>query len=460
MSDCAILVDRLSKLYRLGPKGAQGQFWRRVARASVDRLRGRSTAEVAKSHWALKDVSFTVRHGERIGIIGRNGAGKSTLLKIMSRVVYPTAGEVRIRGRLTSLLEVGTGFNDNLSGRENVFLNASLYGLTRPEIEQRFDDIVAFSEIRRFIDTPVKNYSSGMRMRLAFAVAAHLDPDILLLDEVLAVGDMSFQRKCLERVDDLTSGGRTLFLVSHSMDAIMRYCDRCVWLDQGKVQADGDVQAVVSEYVEAVLGARTSVSLESAAHPSEQKKEESAKRPAHSPLKQQPAPTSPAPLIPHVEEAAAASLESARVIEASGSVKTVFRVDEPVGVEMTYRIHESGLYVPAIHVYCPQGTFAFASVPPTSDPAEFRYHRSGRFCSLALIPPHLLNIGAYSVTLVVFSPDEAPFKRHFIAEQMLSFHVVEAEDAGASARGIMPRGFPGPVRPLLKWKVSSIAHAS
>ncbi|MDP8924659.1 MAG: ABC transporter ATP-binding protein [Chloroflexota bacterium] len=201
------------------------------------------------SFWALDNVSFDIRYGERVGIIGRNGAGKSTLLKILSRVVYPTAGEARIRGRLISLLEVGTGFNGDLTGRENVYLNASIHGLSRAEISERFDQIVEFAGVHAFLDTPVKRYSSGMQMRLAFAVAAHLDPDILLLDEVLTVGDHEFQEKCLERVRRLVSEGRTLLFVSHSTESVLKFCDRCIWLEGGRVRRDGPTEAVLAEYV-------------------------------------------------------------------------------------------------------------------------------------------------------------------------------------------------------------------
>jgi lipopolysaccharide transport system ATP-binding protein len=198
--------------------------------------------------WALDNVSFDIQYGERVGIIGRNGAGKSTLLKILSRVVYPTTGEARLRGRLVSLLEVGTGFNGDLTGRENVYLNASIHGLSRSEINERFGDIVEFSGVQSFLDTPVKRYSSGMQVRLAFAVAAHLDPDILILDEVLTVGDIDFQQKCLERVQELVSEGRTLLFVSHSLDALTAFCDRLIWLEKGRVKGDGPTDVILDEY--------------------------------------------------------------------------------------------------------------------------------------------------------------------------------------------------------------------
>ncbi|SEH30277.1 ABC-type polysaccharide/polyol phosphate transport system, ATPase component [Magnetospirillum fulvum] len=397
----------------------------------LDQVRGRAKKEDAKTHWALRDVNFTVKHGERIGIIGSNGAGKSTLLKILSRVVYPTAGEVRLRGRLTSLLEVGTGFNDNLSGRENIFLNASLYGLTRSEIEDRFDDIVNFSEIARFIETPVKNYSSGMKMRLAFAVAAHLDPDILLLDEVLAVGDMSFQRKCLERVDDLTSGGRTLFFVSHSMDAIMRYCDRCIWLDQGQVRADGDTQSVVSDYVEAVLDVKSRYTVPA------REMVEKAGTAAESDGLDNDRPT--------------AFLLNAEIISTNGEPTNLFPTSERVGVRFQYSVIEPGIYTPAIALYCPQGTLMFWSVSSINELEHYRLE-PGKHMATSWIPADLLNVGTYTVTLSVVSPDLSPMKRHFVQEQVLSFHCVDPSN-GETAQGILPRKFPGPLRPLLEWQL-------
>ncbi len=220
-------------------------------RGIVRRLRGKSSGQVAQPEdefWALKDVSFDVIKGQRIGIIGRNGAGKSTLLKILSRLIYPTEGEVRIRGRVTSLLEVGTGFNMSLSGRDNIYLNAALHGMDKEEIDAIFDAVVEFSGVGKFLDMPVKHYSSGMYMRLAFSVAAHLEPDILLMDEVLAVGDLAFQQKCLQRVENLASEGRTIIFVSHSMGDIARFCEHLIWVDQGRIRYAGDVIMGISMY--------------------------------------------------------------------------------------------------------------------------------------------------------------------------------------------------------------------
>lgn len=214
--------------------------------------------------WALRDVSLEVEQGERLGVIGRNGAGKSTLLKILSRITEPTTGRIRLAGRVASLLEVGTGFHPELTGRENIFLSGAILGMTRAEIKRRFEDIVEFSEVEKFLDTPVKRYSSGMYVRLAFGVAAHLEPEILLVDEVLAVGDAAFQRKCLGKMSDVAEQGRTVLFVSHSMAAIRSLCDRVVLLRDGQVEASGEPEAVVAQYLalgqeasQAALGERT-----------------------------------------------------------------------------------------------------------------------------------------------------------------------------------------------------------
>lgn len=204
--------------------------------------------------WALRDVSFRADEGEVVGIIGRNGAGKSTLLKILSRITYPTSGSVKVKGRIASLLEVGTGFHDELTGRENVFLNGSILGMKKREVERHFDAIVAFSGVEQFIDTPIKRYSSGMRLRLGFAVAAHLDPDVLVVDEVLAVGDAGFQRKCINAMEGLRSTGRTVFFVSHNLAAVENLCSRGIWIDAGKIRMDGRAKEVIEAYMGAFAG--------------------------------------------------------------------------------------------------------------------------------------------------------------------------------------------------------------
>jgi lipopolysaccharide transport system ATP-binding protein len=261
MTDIAIHVENLSKRYRIGLKdeihdtfvGAVTDFVRRPL-INLRRLRRLTSFEGESQYqedviWALKDVSFDVDRGEVLGIIGRNGAGKSTLLKVLSRITHPTTGRVEMRGRISSLLEVGTGFHHELTGRENIYLNGTILGMTKAEVDRKYDEIVEFSGVEKFIDTPVKHYSSGMRVRLAFSVAAHLEPEILLVDEVLAVGDVEFQQKSLGKMSQVAKGGRTVLFVSHNMAAINALCHRTLYLDDGIITRIGETEAVVREYM-------------------------------------------------------------------------------------------------------------------------------------------------------------------------------------------------------------------
>jgi lipopolysaccharide transport system ATP-binding protein len=264
MSNTVISVERLSKRYLVGHRSVERQRYtalrdvitreaRNFARKTVDVVRGRQIVQgdEVEEFWALNDVSFEVKSGEVLGIIGRNGAGKSTLLKIVSRITEPSAGRVRLCGRVASLLEVGTGFHPELTGRENIFLNGAILGMSRREIRRKFEEIVAFAEVEKFLDTPVKYYSSGMYVRLAFSVAAHLDPEILIVDEVLAVGDAEFQRKCLGKMHEVSGHDhRTVLFVSHNLGIINQLCRRCVWLDRGQVRMIGISTEVISAYVQ------------------------------------------------------------------------------------------------------------------------------------------------------------------------------------------------------------------
>jgi lipopolysaccharide transport system ATP-binding protein len=264
MSDIVIAAENLSKSYLVGHQSSARERYsalrdvlareaRNFARKGLDFVRGRQIVQgdEVEEFWALRDVSFEVRRGEVLGIIGRNGAGKSTLLKILSRITEPTRGRVTIRGRVASLLEVGTGFHPELTGRENIYLNGAILGMTQREIRKKFEEIVAFAEVEPFLDTPVKRYSSGMYVRLAFAVAAHLEPEILVVDEVLAVGDAAFQKKCLGKMSNIVAQhGRTVVFVSHNMGVIREFVSRGVWLDQGHLAYDGNVSAAISSYLE------------------------------------------------------------------------------------------------------------------------------------------------------------------------------------------------------------------
>jgi lipopolysaccharide transport system ATP-binding protein len=252
MNNVVIDIQKLSKVYRIDPaSGKSGSRTLQEDLLNMVRLPVRRQREHFKKEdvWALREVSFQVREGEVLGIVGRNGAGKSTVLKILSRITEPSSGFADIYGRVGSLLEVGTGFHSELTGRENIYLSGSILGMRKAEINRKYDEIVAFSGIENYIDTPVKRYSSGMAVRLAFAVAAHLDPEILLIDEVLAVGDIAFQQKCLGKMSEIAGSGRTILFVSHNMGAIKGLCSRAVWLDKGVLKADGDVDEVVEKYL-------------------------------------------------------------------------------------------------------------------------------------------------------------------------------------------------------------------
>jgi lipopolysaccharide transport system ATP-binding protein len=263
MADVVLRAEGLSKKYLIGHEMTRerytalrdviGRTARDLARSARDMLRGRQlvVGDEVEEYWALKDINFEIKRGEVVGIIGRNGAGKSTLLKILSRITEPSEGRVTIKGRVASLLEVGTGFHPELTGRENIFLNGAILGMTRAEIRRKFDEIVDFADIEKFLDTPVKRYSSGMYVRLAFAVAAHLEPEILIVDEVLAVGDAEFQKKCLGKMRDVAGHGRTVLFVSHNMGAVRALCSRGMLLKEGKVAFDADVESAASRYVTA-----------------------------------------------------------------------------------------------------------------------------------------------------------------------------------------------------------------
>jgi len=261
MTDLVVRVNGIGKSYLIGGKQEQYKTFRESIIRTLQTPLGYRSRKNNNTFWALKDISFEVKRGEVLGIIGRNGAGKSTLLKILSRITEPTIGTIYLKGRVGSLLEVGTGFHPELTGRENIYLSATILGMTRLEVTRKFDEIVAFAGVEQFIDTPVKRYSSGMGLRLGFAVAAHLESEILIIDEVLAVGDAQFQKKCLGKMTEVASEGRTVLFVSHNLEAVLGLCSRAIWLHEGKINGDGQTRSVIEQYSTSVLQTSSSVKL-------------------------------------------------------------------------------------------------------------------------------------------------------------------------------------------------------
>jgi lipopolysaccharide transport system ATP-binding protein len=412
--ETAIRIERLGKRYLL--EGAK----RALLSARV---------KDEQSFWALRNVSFAIQEGERVGIIGRNGAGKSTLLKILSRVIAPSEGRAEISGRVASLLEVGTGFNPRLSGRENIYLNAALLGLSHKDVDARLEDIIAFAEIGRFIEEPVKSYSTGMRARLGFAVAAHIDPDVLMLDEVLSVGDAAFQAKCLQRVGELTAAERTLLFVSHSIPAVRRFCDRCIWLHQGEVVMDGPAVAVTEAYEEKLLKVK-------GAFQAPERKRSSA-------------PASVIPAAANADEEAPARLVSAAVLNAAGEQTNSVRIDEDFRIEVVFDVTAPMHRIePALHFLNERGEVIFV-VAFTDPSAPSAINEVGRCQTRVKVPGNLLNDGIHRVSIVLVTAD--PLVRYETAEQAISFSVFERVDSQSVARGRYARRFPGAVRPLLQW---------
>lgn len=368
MSQPTIIVDQLSKAYRIqqrqtGPRTLYGDMFRMLTH-TADVLRGRGGLR-REVFWALKDVSFTLNQGEVLGIIGKNGAGKSTLLKILSRITDPSSGTARIYGRVGSLLEVGTGFNPELTGRENVFLNGTILGLSRKEVQRHLDEIIDFAEIEQFIDTPVKHYSSGMHVRLGFAVAAHLEPEILLVDEVLAVGDVAFQRKCLDRIGSITRDGRTVLLVSHNMNTIRHLCLRAIVLSEGKIIWDGDAGGSVDRYLQE--------DMRDSSH--------------HFVWDQDNAPGNDV-----------ARLFSMRLCGADGYPRAEFTTDEPIYCEFMYEIYTTTTgFRMAVGVNNMEGIYILYSAQNERSEYAEKSYSPGRYLSRCVIPPNLLNGGKFFI---------------------------------------------------------------
>ncbi|HKC63766.1 MAG TPA: ABC transporter ATP-binding protein [Pyrinomonadaceae bacterium] len=422
MSELAIRCEGISKRYRIGERESYQALRDTLAnavRAPFRRLNSSlrhangHEASADKTFWALDNISFEVKHGEVVGIIGRNGAGKSTLLKILSRITEPTLGEARIEGRVGSLLEVGTGFHPELTGRENIYLNGAILGMKKAEIKSRFDEIVAFAEIEKFVDTPVKRYSSGMYVRLAFAVAAHLEPEILLVDEVLAVGDASFQKKCLNKMQEVGQHGRTVFFVSHNMSAITRLCKRTILLGEGHILADDLSHHVVATYLREGTGTIAA-------------REWSENSPGDD----------------------VARLKAVRVRTEDGKITEAIDIRQPVGIEMEFEVLQPGnVLAPNFHFFNEEGICAFIAID--HDQAWRRRPRpAGFYVSTAWIPGNFLSEGSMTVGVAVSTLDPATV--HFYERDAVAFQVIDSLE-GNSARGDYAGHIPGVVRPLLQW---------
>ena len=411
-----IRIENLSKRYRIGVRQAAYGTLRdtlaETVRAPFRRLRGNNGRSRREMLWALRNVEFEVAVGEVCGIVGSNGAGKSTLLKILSQITEPTTGKIELYGRVGSLLEVGTGFHPELTGRENVYLNGAILGMKRAEIVRKFDEIVAFSEIERFIDTPVKFYSSGMYMRLAFAVAAHLEPEILIVDEVLAVGDLPFQKKCLGKMGEVAGLGRTVLFVSHNMVAVQSLCNRVIWLHQGEVRDQGPAREVVSKYLQSSISARA-----------EQIWDNICSAPGND----------------------AVRVRSARVRPAAGAPTEPIHINTPVVMDFEYWNLVPGACLNLSVIVSTEDGYPIFNTGPTK---ETLWHgkpfTAGLFRSSFEIPGDLLNDGTHRVKLMIVKDLSVVI---FSIDDILVFDVEESLEPRSGSYGKVT----GAVRPSLKW---------
>lgn len=419
MNDVAIRAENLGKLYQIGERhGGYKTLREAIVRglsAPFRHLSGNPQPSNLNPQpdyiWALKDISFEVKRGEVIGIIGRNGAGKTTLLKILSRITEPTEGLAEIRGRVGSLLEVGTGFHPELTGRENIYLNGAILGMKKAEMDRKFDEIVAFAEIDKFIDTPAKRYSSGMYVRLAFSVAAHLEPEILLVDEVLAVGDAAFQKKCLGKMGDVAKQGRTVLFVSHSLGAVRSLCGRAVLLEEGQKKFDAPVEEVIGWYLFQIESSTGEVLWS----PDDEN----------------------SPVSPEIR------LDAVRLLNSKGLVQSTFGVEQPIQVCVEYEVLKrlSSMRI-GIQLLSVIGEVVFATTDEQAWPVE---RPCGHYASVCTIPGNFLNIGQYHIAVAVGVKRQGTL---LPLRNVLIFTVAETTNFTSSGGK-----WPGIVRPDLRWEV-------
>lgn len=428
MAPYAIKVENLSKRYRIGFEQQRPdslaeaiiewiskpvQNYRRLRKLTQFDPQLKDSQDII---WALKDINFTIQPGEVIGVIGKNGAGKSTLLKVLSRITYPTHGRIELNGRVSSLLEVGTGFHPELTGRENVYLNGTILGMTKKEIDIKFEEIVEFSGVSKFINTPVKFYSSGMRVRLAFSVAAHLEPEILLIDEVLSVGDAAFQRKSLGKMEEVSKLGRTVLFVSHNMGAVRSLCTRGLLIKDGQLQMDDDVDRVINTYLTG-----EDVSTEGKVTYSEQ----------------------------DIPEASELGILGVELLSLSGEVKSTFAIDEAFKIQIKYKIIEPVRNQRInLRFLTSMGETVFATYEDAQI-QEGYIRKPGIYMAICQIPPNLLNNLTYRIRIGFDSPG---YKVLIPGKEYLGVDIVDTSDGYRYAKG----AFDGPIRPEVEWDVKNI----
>ena len=424
----AIKVENLGKSYIIGHnkqerystlRDSLSHIARSIASRIIHPLQPNTEETELEEFWALKDINFEIQQGDRVGIIGRNGAGKSTLLKILSRITAPATGKVTINGRVSSLLEVGTGFHPELSGRENIYLNGAVLGMRKAEIKQKFDEIVAFAEVEKFLDTPVKRYSSGMYVRLAFAVAAHLEPEILIVDEVLAVGDAQFQKKCLGKMEEAGKEGRTVLFVSHNMAAVTSLCQRVVLLDSGSAVFDGTASKGIVEYYSGGS-------------------------------------SSPALLLTAQDRKIGdqhAELINACIKNHTGDTSAEVDITQSCKISMRYRIllvRTGSIAVPNFHFFTADGAYAFIA-----SPKKLKAYGEGEYLATCNIPKNFLNEGAYFIGLALTSYSDTGFQVNFFERNALSFNARDPMTEESGRYGYTG-AVPGVVRPALEWKLERV----
>jgi len=413
MDQSVIKIEKLRKKYAIGTRVPYFALRDQIA----DLFKFKKPKKKNEEFWALKDINLEIKRGEAIGIIGRNGAGKSTLLKILSQITPPTEGKIMIDGRVASLLEVGTGFNPELTGRENIYLNGAILGMSRAEIKRKFDQIVAFSEIEKFLDTPVKRYSSGMYVRLAFAVAAHLEPEILLIDEVLAVGDAQFQKKCLGKMNEVGKHGRTIVFVSHNMAAVKSLCKRVILLERGKILADGPVGRIVSKY----LGYNGNIT---------KKNWSLGKAPENSSVK----------------------ILGVSLVGGSGKNTNTISTDESFAVEILYQTKSDESVVGFTTVlHDAENNCVFSSLNNRESGWYGKKMPKGLFRTTCTIPADFLNNGEFSLTINFYGKNYSDL--HSMSE-VLTFEINDSP----KLRGDYFGGYSGVVRPDLKWATQLIEN--